>query len=253
MELKYTVLTYIFGGYERVHEVKVKDPNADYILVTDDPTLTSKTWRVVLATELDGLSVFDKCYAVRFFPFAYADTDMVVRIDGSIEIRQSLMPLIEEMERGRYDRCLMIHPHRNKISEEYDVWVKTRRYPREQAKRCMWMMKMLGYDFNYRGLYQGCFEVVRRNKVNSDLNATTYALLKYLGEENKIERIDQTITSFVANKLFAEEMRVLPVSEDLITNGKIMQWYLHNSNKAIPRKSWYLPPMLFDKPCQTKW
>ena len=57
LEMKYTVLTYIFGGnYERVHEVKVKDPNADYILVTDDPTLTSKTWRVVLATELDGLS-----------------------------------------------------------------------------------------------------------------------------------------------------------------------------------------------------
>ena len=39
--MRYTVLTYIFNDYERVHEVKEKDPDADYVLVTDDPHLTS--------------------------------------------------------------------------------------------------------------------------------------------------------------------------------------------------------------------
>ena len=44
---KYSVLCYIFNGYEQVREVQEKDPNAEYILVTDDPKLKSNTWKVV--------------------------------------------------------------------------------------------------------------------------------------------------------------------------------------------------------------
>ncbi len=45
--MRYTVLTYIFNGYEQVHEVGEKDFDADYVLVTDDPNLKSETWRVI--------------------------------------------------------------------------------------------------------------------------------------------------------------------------------------------------------------
>ena len=38
---KYSVLTYIIGDYEKVHEIKEKSPNAEYILVTDNKELTS--------------------------------------------------------------------------------------------------------------------------------------------------------------------------------------------------------------------
>lgn len=81
---RYTVLTYIFNGYEFVHEVGEKDPEADYVLVTDDPNLTSETWRVVYSST-PGYSPFAKCYDERFHPFRYADTPIVVRVDGSIE------------------------------------------------------------------------------------------------------------------------------------------------------------------------
>ena len=39
MTPKYSVLTYNVGGYEKIHEIKEKSPNAEYIYVTDDPTL----------------------------------------------------------------------------------------------------------------------------------------------------------------------------------------------------------------------
>ena len=44
--MRYTVLTYIFNGYEQVHEIKEKDPDADYVLVTDNQRLTSSTCTV---------------------------------------------------------------------------------------------------------------------------------------------------------------------------------------------------------------
>ena len=83
--MRYTVLTYIFNGYEIVQEIGKKDPDADYVLVTDDPNLKSDTWRVVL-DQTRGRSPFGKCYEVRHHPFRYVNTDIVVRIDGSIKM-----------------------------------------------------------------------------------------------------------------------------------------------------------------------
>ena len=99
--MRYTVLTYIFNGYELVHEVKEKDPDADYVLVTDDPHLTSETWQVIY-DPMPRYSPFAKCYTVRFHPFRYADTNIIVRVDGSIGINKSLKPIVDEFERGKY-------------------------------------------------------------------------------------------------------------------------------------------------------
>lgn len=242
---QYTVLTYIFNGYEKVHEVGEKDPDAEYLLITDDPNLKSDTWTVVVDDSLNRLSPFGRCYEVRFHPFRYAKTPIVVRIDGSIEVREPLKPIVDRFVRGRYDRCLMIHPHRNTLREEYDVWVRTRNYPRSQADRCLLAMARMGYDFNYKGLYQGCFEIVRDVAVNKDVNDMTFGLLCLLANNGRIERIDQTITSFVLNRFFAGRLKVMAVGEDLVTDGRLMQWYIHHSDVEIPRKEDCIAPKAF--------
>ena len=243
--MRYTVLTYIFNGYERVHEVKEKDPDADYVMVTDDPHLTSETWQVIY-DPMPRYSAFAKCYTVRFHPFRYADTPIIVRVDGSIGINKSLKPIVDEFERGKYDRCLMIHPHRNTLPSEYDVWVKTRGYPRSQADKCMAALKRMGYDLMQEGLYQGCFEVLKDNRVNNDINDLTFGMLCLMGT-NAIERIDQTITSAIINRFYSN-LKVLPVSEDIITDGNLMTWYFHKSDKAIPQKTDLIAPIFAGKP-----
>lgn len=243
--MRYTVLTYIFNGYERVHEVKEKDPDADYVLVTDDPHLTSETWRVV-CDPMPRYSAFAKCYQVRFHPFRYADTPIIVRVDGSIGINKSLKPIVDEFERGKYDRCLMIHPHRNTLPDEYNVWCRTRGFSIRQAAKCMKALERMGYDLRQQGLYQGCFEVQRDNRTNNDINDLTFALLCLMGT-GSIERIDQTITSAIINRFYSN-LKVLPVSEDIITDGDLMTWYFHNSDKAIPQKMDLIAPIFCGKP-----
>ena len=243
--MRYTVLTYIFNGYERVHEVKEKDPDADYVLVTDDPHLKSETWQVIY-DPMPRFSPFAKCYTVRFHPFRYADTPIIVRVDGSIGINKSLKPIVDEFERGKYDRCLMIHPHRNTMHAEYDVWVKTRGYAQSQAYKCLKALERLGYDLNQKGLYQGSFEIVRNNQTNNAINDLTFGLLCLMGT-GSIERIDQTITSAVINRFFSD-LKVLPVSENIITDGDLMTWYFHNSDKPIPQKTDLIAPIFCGKP-----
>ena len=249
MEVKrYTVLTYIFGNYEKVHEVEAKDPEADYVLVTDNPHLHSDTWRIVF-DPMAGKSVFGKCYEVRFHPFRFVNTPVVVRIDGSVAVRGSLKEIVDKFEAGKYNRCVMIHPHRNTMPAEYDVWVKTRGYNAAQAARCMFAMELMGYDMSNKGLIQGTFEVLRDSEVNKCLNDQVFGLLVLMGEQGRIERLDQTVMSFALQRFF-QGMKLLCVSERLITDGRLMQWYIHNSDNPIALKTDMIEPYLFNKPCK---
>ena len=244
-EPTYTVFTYIFGGYEKVHEVMEKDPDAEYILVTDDPHLKSRTWEVIYDPSLNGRTVMDKCYYTRFHPWKYANTDTIVRIDGSIGINHSFAPLVKAFKDGDYDRCLMIHPTRDNFKEELDVWCNTRNYQPEVANRCVKMMQAWGYDFNCHGMIQGCFEIVKNTPINHDINRLTYALMTYTGGED-IDRLDQHITTFVIHTQFPD-LKVLAVSQLLITDGNCLQWYHHGTTMPIAIAP-EIPPMLFNKP-----
>lgn len=249
-EPKYTVMTYIFGGYEFPHEVMEKDPDAEYLLITDDPNLKSATWQVIYDPSLAGRNPIESNYDVRLHPFRYAHTDVVVRIDGSIELKKSLTTLLKDFNDGGYDRCLMIHPTRNTFDKELECWVTQRHYPQEVADRTLRMMKAWGYDVDgYKGMFQGCFEIVRDTAKNRDINRLAYQLMKYTGGEEVIDRLDQHIFSFVVNTLH-RDLKVLPVSENLITMGsKWAQWYIHKSMRPIsnPNK---IAPMMFNQPCE---
>lgn len=82
---RYTVLCYIMNNYENVREVEEVDPEAEYVMVVDDHSLTSKTWKVIYDEELARIpSVFDRCYRVRFNVFKYASTPICVYLDANV-------------------------------------------------------------------------------------------------------------------------------------------------------------------------
>ena len=167
-DMRYTVLQYIINGYELVHEVKQKDPEVEYLLVTDDPDLKSETWHVIYDKDLEGLSTFDKCYAIKFNLFKYATTDICVYLDANIEVLRSLKPLIDIFEAGSYDMAMMPHPHRHNFIEEYQKWIELRGYSPAIVKKALAFMAACKYDFSYKGMFQGNFKIVRNDKQNTD-------------------------------------------------------------------------------------
>jgi hypothetical protein len=130
---KYSILCYIINNYEKVHEILEKDPNCEYLLITDNPNLTSITWNVIYDASLNGLSTFDKCYSIRFNLFKYATTDICIYIDANIHIKKSLYPLIKKMNDGYYDMCLMPHPLNSTFLPEYKNWINWRNYSIENT------------------------------------------------------------------------------------------------------------------------
>lgn len=98
---KYSVITAIFNGYENVREIQNPSPEVEYVLVTDDPTLTSDTWHIKLIDSFfDGMSGYAKAAYVKYHPFEFIDSDVFLWIDGSIQIKDDftneiMTPFIE--------------------------------------------------------------------------------------------------------------------------------------------------------------
>lgn len=226
---KYTVLCYIINGYEQVREILEKDPEAEYLLITDDPTLTSSTWNVIYDRDLEKLSIFDRCYAIRFNLFKYAKTDICIYIDANIQVNRPLSVLIDKFNSENYDMCMMPHPLNATFKPEYQLWISWRGYPIDKAKKFFKLLYDTHYDLDYKGLFQGCFKIVRRGKLNDDFDRLTMSFLKYLGSENEIERLDQTVYSYVLNVWF-NHVKILPVSEQIVRSS-YMTWFWHNSNQ----------------------
>lgn len=252
-EYKYSVLTYNISGYEILHELEYKDEDVEYCYITDDRTITSSTWNVVYVDNPHPDDNFDLCYQIRFNPFDYVHSDIVIRIDGSMVVCGNLDKIVDEFNKNNYDIALEIHPTRATMYDEYVAWCQARNYPIEQANKCLsYMAGMEGYDVkNYKGLYQFNFMVQRRDKVNMDINRMTFAVLKYLASSGKqIERLDQTIGSFVINKYF-NKINVLPLSQRVCTSGVYFRWCAHGSDKALTDNYEYAQPYLFNNPINT--
>lgn len=242
---KYSVLTYVFGDYENLHEIDETDPDAEYICVTDNENLKSSTWRIILDKGPKSYNSFDKVCMVRYNPFKYCNTDVVVKVDGSIKIKKSLSPIIDEFNNGNYETCVMIHPARSILEEEYKAWISIRGYDYNHALEVITQLRMCGHNPNYRGLYQLCFSIQRKTGNVLMFNEMAYSLVRNLGLNNHCDRLDQTLFSFVLNKNFSD-MAVMAVDEDIVTNSDYMDWCIHGTDEKIPRKTNCIPTYLFN-------
>ena len=166
MNKKYSILTFIIGkNYEILHEVQNKQDDVEYILVTDDNELKSDTWNVIVDDSLSECKTpFEKCFSIRYNVFKYCTTDICITVDGSMQIKGSLDKLVDEFNDGKYDICLMPHPLWPDFVNEYSAWIKMRKYPVSNAENFFKFLKNSRYDINYKGLFQLCFSIKRRNE-----------------------------------------------------------------------------------------
>lgn len=228
--MKYSILTFIIGkDYELLHEIENKQSDVEYILVTDDPDLKSKTWNVVYDKDLlQYKTPFERCFRIRYNVFKYCSTDICITIDGSMQVKGSLDKLVDKFNNENYDICLMPHPLWYNFITEYNAWIRMRNYPVEQAKKAIEYFKNNNYDFSYKGLFQICFSIKRRSDLTKQIDEMVFKTLQDVSPENSFERLDQTFFTYVLNKYF-NHIKVLPVSEQIVRSYAI-QWFWHKSN-----------------------
>ena len=225
---------YNFNDYEIMREPKEVDPECEYIYVTDNPKYQNETkvWKVIVDKDLDKLpSAFDKVFTVRYNTFKYCTTDTVIEMDGSIQIYKKLDQLYNDFTASGCELGVIVHPLRFSIIKEYEIWKMCRKYPEEQKQKCLKAMTAMGYDFNYKGLYEMTVRIVKKTDRNKMIDEATFELLKKLGGD-KIDRLDQPVYSFLLNHLY-NDTSVFPMSEQII-HSDYMKWCLHRKTNVNP-------------------
>lgn len=226
--MKYSVLMYNFNKYEILREPEVLDPEAEYIYVTDDKSLKSDKWKIVYDKRLEGLSVFEKCYYVRFHLFDYCSTKVCIYLDGSIQIHKSLRDLYENFMKSEADIGLSLNGCFNDIRDDYTFWIRHRNYPKANADKCLNFLKFEKYDFDKKGYFECNIRICKDTELNKKLDERTFNTLKLLGKPT-IERFDQPIYTYIVNKYFSD-MKVFAFSRNTIMSS-YMTWCFHNTNK----------------------
>ena len=124
---KYSILSCIFGGYEMVREVVNPDPDIEYILVTDNQNLKSNTWTVLFYPDLmDYPEGPDRWAYVRYHPFEFVNTDICLYIDGSVQIKDNPISILEEFESSNWEYGTLMNTlaesGTNTIENEVERW-----------------------------------------------------------------------------------------------------------------------------------
>ena len=241
--MTYTVLTYVMGNYERLHEVVKKSPHARYLCITDREDLSSNTWEVIYVKDLPG-SPLNKTRFVKWHPWSFTSDEVVIIIDGSVGVNGPLDDIVEALE--GYELGMMIHPERNTVKSEIEAWMQWRGLKPDAAERQLSIMEMSGYSLNaYRGLYQCCVRILRRTPAVQLWLETVTGLLLLCGKGGEFATPEQVIASFALNKYFSQ-IPVMWVSERLV-NSKYLSWYFHDSDIRFVHRE-LIPPYAFNKP-----
>lgn len=232
MNKKYSVVTINIGGYEIVHEIAEKSDNAEYIYITDDPTIKSETWTIKLIDNEFPQDNFYTVFKIRYNIFDYINTDTAIVVDGSIGIMKNLDILIDEMNNNNKDCCLFLHNYNTTLNDEYSAWSMFRNYPTQHIEK---IKEIVGneYFYSYKGIFVKTLTVIKNTENINKSNQLTFEYTKMLCYENdkKVDRLDQTIYTYILHKYFEGLINPLYLSSDILNSGKYFQWYIHNTNK----------------------
>lgn len=253
--VKYSVLTYNLNNYEIFREIspEVYNPDVEYVYITDDKSITSSTWTIKYIEKPDDYaSYFDFIYKLRYTPFEYVSNDIVLIIDGSVELNTDLSPIIQFFAENNYDYAIMPHQDANTVLQEYLRWTQINSYNIAYVEKALKFLDEQNYDvFRYKGLYLATVQIQKKSSFTSQLNALVYNFCKMIGDiEPKsnlgIERVDQIILSFVLNKWFSDK-KVLALDSDML-NYRELIWHHHNTGQ-IRLCHRTIQAYLFNEPC----
>lgn len=231
---KYSILTFNFNNYEILREPAEVDDDCEYVLVTDDKSISSKTWDIkYLSDEFNNADGFTKSFYVRYHPFEFVNTDVCICIDGSVNINKSLNKLYNDFVSSNADMSLMVHYCACTPYNEFPYWINCRNYDQNQAAKSMAFLREIGLNQNYKGYFETGFKICKNNTICNALHDFTYERLCKVGKDkNHIERVDQAIFSAIVNTQFTNKIKVFPVTRQIIQNN-YLTYCFHGTNKPL--------------------
>lgn len=222
---KYTVLSYNFGNYDLIRDPAEVDPEADYIYVTDKKA-SSDIWTFIEDNDLLGKDPLYASFYVRHHPFKYAKTDVVLVVDASIQIQDSLKIIVDSFVESHSDYSLLLNNYRNDEAKilKWEKHIPDRISEHDVNKLIAFIKKMK--QENFSGAIGLAFTMVKKNSIMQRFLKHVWRYLVALGENGKPIRVDEIIVHKLLYR-YLGSVSVFPLTPQII-QSTFMSYCKHN-------------------------
>lgn len=224
--MKIAVVTYIFGeNKEKLREPLVKEDDVEYICVTDQD-LVSETWKIIKDPMPDIPNLRDKFVHVKYNPFKYTDADIIVVIDGSVEVKTSMKKFIPLMEEN--ELLLKKHPGRDNLADELTAWRRLRKMPVDEVNKFHAFASKLGFDLKSKMLVESCVLIFKNDDKIKNLCSSVIGLMQMLSNDpSRLIMTNQCALTFLLQTYFKD------VKFSWINQCEYFNRYGHNSIRRV--------------------
>lgn len=160
-EGRIAVYTALIGDYDNVSEILYKEDRVDYFLFTNNPSLKSRTWRVIpIQSDLDDVLLSRE---IKMLPHKYLNEEyeMSIYVDANVVIYGEISRLTCYLGSGKAF-AVSSHSVRKTVKEEIDECVKLGKVDGERAREQY--ERYLSEGFQEDQPLLECGVLVRRHK-----------------------------------------------------------------------------------------
>ena len=228
---KYTILSFNFNGYDKVREPLIVDADAEYVFVTDRQVSSNK-WKVTVDPELANRNPIYSSYYVRWHPFQYANTDTVIVLDASVQIKDSLHDIYNEFIESGAEFAPMCSVFRTD-EDKLKFWLeKTRRLNPEDGMELKRFIAKV-HQTDWKGSLGMSIAIYRKTPTVDSYLSHVWDFLLTLGSNGIPNRLDE----IVAHKLmyyYRDSLDLFPLSVQVI-QSTYMTYCVHNSDAPVQK------------------
>lgn len=222
MNNKPAIITFNFGNYDKFYEAKYYN-DFDYICITDDNTL--KVNNITVFNYYNESNWKSSLY-VRYHPFEFTDSDIVIVIDGSLSVEEGIYDLIDTYIKSKSDIAVLLS-HHYELLQRITTWYSKGRITEEEYNVLLKYVREVATD-NYKGTIGGALKILRKTPEVINYLEDTYNLLLNLNYPNII-RLDEVVSTLTLNNY---NLKIMCLSPQVIYGGAFY-YHKHGTNEIV--------------------
>ena len=197
MSLSVAVITFSFNEYDFHPKPYFIDDDVEYICVTDRPEYCSG-WRVIVDKRLISKNPIYASYYVRYHAHEYTDADIILVIDGSIRIMNSIRPFVDLFIQSNSDIGITIGGFISNQKKIY-YWSKNRKQENTDNYKLAELALRDNSAIDIQGTSISTLKLLRNNANAKQFNEYVWALCLKYGIDGNPNRLDEIFVDIAVN------------------------------------------------------
>lgn len=226
MSLSIAVITFSFNEYDFQPKPYFIDDGIEYICVTDHPEYCSG-WKVIVDKQLISKNPIYASYYVRYHAHEYTDADIILVIDGSIRIMDSIKPFIDLFIQSNSDIGITIGGFISNQKKIY-YWTKNRKQENTENYKLAELALRDNSAIDIQGTSISTLKLLRNNVIAKQFNEYVWALCLKYGIDGNPNRLDEIFVDIALNGMYKNLNVFTPCSQIFFSN--LFRYCIHGTN-----------------------